>query len=263
MSLLWRAVAAEPGARPWSAALRGTEEWLSFPARLPSTDEGLWFSAEFELALRITSRSRIRRQSAASEVRTRVVEFSGHVARTFSVADFGLAEAEVSRRLLEDEIVHDPEIAFGSIAVRVTADPEDIELVKLRERCGPRSTIQAEEHRSQMRHLQRLTEDVYSDPAVALRWWFDRNPERVHDLATAAGQLRLVLDEVKNDTIPGVEAAGTAVSELLSGLDHRDRALVIDRLSLLLSGFGRRDLAKRLMEEGEEEEEGTTRGGPR
>ncbi|MDA0566821.1 hypothetical protein LG943_21255 [Streptomonospora sp. S1-112] len=256
MSLLWRAVAAEPGARPWSAALRGTEEWLTFPARLPSTDDGLWFSADYELALRITSRSRLRRQSAASAVRTRVVEFSGQVARQFSVADFGLAEAEVSRRLLEDVVVDDPEISFGSIAVRLAADPEDVELVKLRERCGPRGAVQAEEHRAQMRHLQRLTEDVYSDPAVALRWWFDRNPEQIRDLATAAMQLRLVLAEDEKGSPPEAEAAGTAVRVLLGGLSSGERAEVIDRLALLISGFGRRDLAARLRADGESGEGG-------
>ncbi|GAA1776716.1 hypothetical protein [Streptomonospora arabica] len=244
MSLLWRAVAAEPAAAPWSSTLRGREEWLSFSSRLPSLDKGLWFTAAFELALRVSGRSRLRRQAAAGSARAEILEFAWKVAEGYSVADFGIAEADLSRKLIEEDVVSDSEITFGSVAVRLTADSEDVELVKERERWAPRSAIRAEEHRAQMEHLQRLTEDVYSDPAVALRWWYDRNPDGTEKLAAAKDNLRLVMSNAAEDQ--SVADAAGLLSELLRDLESADREFVLERLALLFAGFGRRDLARRV-----------------
>lgn len=255
MNALWRAVAPTQGVPSWSVAFRGPTEPTCFSARLPSEDEGLWFTAEFELTLHVTARGQRERQRAVSSACMAVLEFAREETRHYSVADSGLAETELWNKLLHEEVITEPGIRSGAVTVRLTVSDEDVELVRGRERCAPRSAVQAEEHRSRMQHLQRLTQDVYSDPAVTLRWWYDQHPDRTNELATAAQQLRMVhaSEYEASGGSHQVESAGPLVGDFLRGLDSSSRQSVLQRLALLFSGFGRRDLAKRLRETEDDE----------
>ncbi|WP_026120720.1 hypothetical protein, partial [Nocardiopsis potens] len=232
MSWLMRSVVPGAEVPPWSIAFRSGGEAMEFSARLPSRDEGLLFNADFALVLDIAARGR-RRERAAQKARAAVLEAAREEARGHSVADHGLAEAELARRLLADGVVDDPDIRIGSVEVRVGADEADVELVKSRERCIPRYALKEEELLARLRHLERLTEEVYSDPATALRWWYDHNPERTGELDVAADRLRLVTAEGRGaDGEPSEEeAAGRLVADLLRGLTADDRTDVLDRLA--------------------------------
>ena len=250
MSWLMRTVVPGREVPPWSIAFRSGGEEMEFSARLPSRDEGLLFNADFALVLDIAARGR-RRERAAQKARAAVLDVAREETRGHSVADHGLAEAELARRLLADGIVDDPDIRIGGVEVRVGADDADIELVKSRERCAPRYALKEEELRAQLRHLERLTDKVYSDPATTLRWWYERNPEHTQELDVAADRLRLVLADAPGAEGRGseAEAAGMLVADLLRGLADADRDDVLARLALLFTAFDRRDLAKRLQAE--------------
>lgn len=247
MTWLWNE--ARPEKAWWPFGPRLQVEPLAFSARLPSRDEGLWFSAEFTLKLEIDSRTSW--EDVASAVRVTVLDRARKETRAYSVADAGSAEAALWRRLLTEEAATEPGRRLHGITVELAADEADAALVRERERYLARDGLDAEEHRCRMRRLQRLTDDVYSDSSVALRWWYDHNPHHIRDLDTAAERLRLMAPgpEERAEGPPAVESAGMMLSDLLQGIPGPEQAEVVERLALLFSGFGRRDLAKRLRAE--------------
>lgn len=243
---------------PWSISRSNPADSLCFSSRLPSCDEGLWFDADYEMSVEITTRDESRRRRVLSEVRIEVLSLSRAQTQRHTVADVGQAEAELSQRLLARGLFDASGAQAVSISVDLSASSDDIELVKRRERFLPQSEIEAEEHSAQMRRLQRLTDDVFTDPGVARRWWYDQNSDRIHELEAAAGGLDLMMakDSSTQDQAAMSDSAGSLVDILLCEISDADRSAVLERLALLLESYGRGDLSDQLRKGRSEEQAG-------
>ncbi|WP_028648217.1 hypothetical protein [Nocardiopsis sp. CNT312] len=230
-----------------------TRETLAFPARLPSSGQGLWFDAAFDLAVTWHRnqdgdhvRDRARLQS--SLIREAARRSSG-----FALGDHGRAQAEVSCALnggggSEVEAVH-----HLSVRVALTAHEEDLALERQRQLVWHRAEVAREEHRVRMRRVRELLEEVLHDPLTARVWWFEQHQDRWNEIAAAGAALDLLSPRqvftpgsgpvVQEDAEPGRDPV---LDAFLSGLDDYQKAPVVQNLTELLEAFERRDLAERL-----------------
>ncbi|WP_017570385.1 hypothetical protein [Nocardiopsis halotolerans] len=233
----------------WSIAFRAPDETRAFQARLPSRSGGMWFEAAFEATVSWNGAGAPARTRALARIQREVVRLSSERSARFHLGDRGTAEADIACALVEEWSLEQEEVRELAVTVVLTVDPDDLALERERERVGPQEEIHAALHQARMRRVRELRRDVLSDPLVARVWWFEQHPDRLNEVDRAGAALDLMAtpEESADDLGPRQEGEEESVLDVfLSGLEEWELPAVLERLTTMLEGFERRDLADRL-----------------
>ncbi|MDA2811448.1 hypothetical protein O4J56_12465 [Nocardiopsis sp. RSe5-2] len=104
---------------------RGGPAADEFQARVPSADDGLCFHAYFRVVLDIVGVDALERVRIAARIRRDVLRATAAAARAFSLAERGVAEAELTCLLLDHDLFDHPRVRDFTAEVRlVGADGE-------------------------------------------------------------------------------------------------------------------------------------------
>ncbi|OOC54293.1 MULTISPECIES: hypothetical protein [Nocardiopsis] len=236
------------------------EERLAFTARLPTSSQGLWFDASFDLVVVWYRAAGSEHARDRAVLQGALIREAARRSTDFALGDHGRAQAEVSCALTEGggfgvRTIHD----LG-VGVALTAHEEDLALERQRQLVWHRAEVAREEHRVRMRRVQELREEVLHDPLVARVWWFEQHQERWNEIAVAGAALDLLSPcQVSGSDTGHAWPGGTTSAEepeedpvldaFLSGLEGHEKAAVLQRLTDILEAFERRDLAQRLREQ--------------
>ncbi|WP_017586983.1 hypothetical protein [Nocardiopsis ganjiahuensis] len=235
----------------WSIAFRSPDTKVEFQARVPSASEGMGFEASFEVTIAWNGAGTAAQARARALVQRQVIQLAKKVSSGFSLGDRGSAEAEIACALAEEKGTREEVVREVAVLVTLAVDEEDLELERERERVGPRNEIHRAAHRARMDRVREIQRDVLSDPQVARVWWFEQNPDLLHDIENAGAALDLM-------STPGAKAEGAAeqrgdtgdpvLDAFLGGLEEWEVPPALERLTTMLEGLERRDLADQLRE---------------
>ncbi|MFJ9554532.1 hypothetical protein ACIRPH_11985 [Nocardiopsis sp. NPDC101807] len=235
----------------WSIAFRSQDTTHAFQARVPTNTEGMWFEGAFEVTVSWNGAGAAARARALARIQREVIHMASKESAEFSLGDRGSAEAEIACGLAEARNFREEAVREVAVLVSLTADQEDLALDRERERVGPRKEIQRALHRASMERVSELRKDVLSDPQVARVWWYEQNPDLLHDIENAGAALDTMAtsrEEVAGAG-EGREAQGDPVLDaFLKGLEEWEVPAVLERLTTLLEGFERPDLVNLLRE---------------
>ncbi|ASU85155.1 hypothetical protein CDO52_22285 [Nocardiopsis gilva YIM 90087] len=234
----------------WSIAFHQEPVTLTFSSRLPSSDAGLRFSAQFAMRLSFATPDTHTRSRLETEARREALVEAARETRHHTVADHGAAEAETACRLHGLDVFDSPRITAHDITVRITAEDEDIATVKRRERTAALAAVDAAEHEVRMRRVETLANDVLTDPLRARIWWYEQHPDRLLDVESAGRALETMI-ATRGRVVDGTQRfapANSVIDGFLHSLPPDDREDVLERLVGLLTEFERDDLAETLQE---------------
>lgn len=233
------------------------QEQLVFTARLPTSSQGLWFDAAFDLTVIWYRAEDSEHARGRALLQSALIREAARRSADFPLGDHGRAQAEVACVLTEGggfgvRAVHD----LG-VSVALTAHEEDLALERQRQLVWHRAEVAREEHRVRMQRVRELLEEVLHDPLVARVWWFEQHQERWNEIAQAGSALDLL--SPRQEYTPETEfrftegqSDGVGPSEdpvldaFLSDLEKHERIAMLRRLTDILEGFERRDLVERL-----------------
>ena len=233
----------------WSIGFRAPDETRTFQARLPSRTEGMWFDASFEMTVAWNGVGAVERTRALARVQREIIRSASERSAVFALGDRGQAGTDIACALIEQGTFGRQEIREVAVGVGVSADPEDLALERERERVGQRNEVHTALHRARMRRVAELRRDVLSDPVVARVWWFEQHPGRLNELESAGLALDLMISRPE-DVVPPTRLAtpqdDPVLDAFLSDLEEWEVADVLKRLTTMMEGFQRGDLAERL-----------------
>ena len=238
------------GTPVWTVAFRPPDTEVRFQARVPSASEGLGFDAAFEMTIAWNGAGAAAQARVRALLQRQVIRIAKRVSGDFSLGDRGSAEAEIACALAEERGTHDELVREVAVLVTLSVDKEDLDLERERERVGPRHEIQKKAHLARMDRVRELQRDVLSDPQVARVWWYEQNPDLLHDIENAGAALDLM-------SSPGVKVEETSehrrdtgdpvLDAFLGGLEEWEVPPVLQRLTTMLEGLERGDLADQFL----------------
>lgn len=236
---------------PWSIAFRAPDSTHTFRARIPTNADGLWFEGVFELIVSWNGAGAQARARATARLQREVIRVASGEGTRYCLGDRGTAEAEIACAFSEARTFQEDAVRDVAVSVTLTADEEDLELERERERVGPRREVHKALHRVRMERVGELRYDVLSDPQVARVWWYEQNPEQLHDIEEAGAALDTLVASTREATKAentGEVGPDPVLDAFLSGLEEWEKPAVMERLTTMLEGFERRDLVERLRE---------------
>lgn len=257
---------AQPDPEPWNRRRPGTfeREAFTFTARLPSTGDGLWFGATFDVKVDLYGNDEGERLQTVARVKDTLVEAAYTIARGYALGDHGLAETRLFRHLNTLDELDGDDVDGLLVQVALTVAEEDIALERQCELVEQRARLARAEHRARMRRVEELITEVFKDPTTARMWWFEQNQDRWNDLKGAGEALDELValcarrDEPAQESIPDPlnEAErwedpvpdDPILAAFLSGVDGKQRKALLGRLTDILDAYGRPDLIERLHE---------------
>ena len=239
----------------WSIAFRAPDTAHTFQARVRSATEGMWFEGSFEAVVSWNGLGNAARSRALARIQREIIRVATSVSENFPLGDRGTAEAEIACAIAEARGLREESVREVGVTVSLTVDEEDLALDRERERVGPRNEIDKAVHRVRMERVGELQRDVLGDPQVARVWWYEQNPDLLHEIAKAGEALDMLItppvDEAEEATagVTGSEGGGDPVLDaFLKGLEPWEVPGALNRLTTMFEGLERRDLADRLRE---------------
>lgn len=233
----------------WSIAFRAPDETRAFQARVPSRSEGMWFEADFEATVAWNGSGASARARALAHIQREVIRLASERSAQFHLGDRGTAEADIACALADGRFLQQEEVRDLAVTAVLAVDPDDMALERERERVGTQEEIRTALHQVRMRRVRELRRDVLSDPLVARVWWFEQNPDRLHEVEHAGAALDLMATpEEDSEGLRALrEGEGDPVLDaFLSDLEDHERTSMLRRLTEILEAFERRDLIERL-----------------
>lgn len=231
----------------WSVAFRPPDETRTFQARMPSSAEGMWFEGTFEVTVSWNGTGVAARSRALARIQRELIRVAAEVSAGFALGDRGTAEADIACAVAEMKGVHEEAVREVAVSVTLTVDDEDMALDRERERVGPHNEVRKALHQARMERVRELRRDVLSDPQIARVWWYEQNPNLLHDIEEAGAALDAMATPAgEAEETEGGRADDPVLDAFLSGLEEWEVAPVLEKLATLLEGFERRDLVERL-----------------
>lgn len=235
----------------WSIAFRSPDTTVEFQARVPSATDGMGFEAAFEMTIAWNGAGTAAQARARALLQREVIRIAKGVSSGFTLGDRGSAEAEIGCALAEAKGTHEEVVREVAVLARLSVDKEDLDLERERERVGPRNEVERAAHRVRMERVRELQRDVLSDPQVARVWWYEQNPDLLHEIENAGAALDLMSTSGNRSGEAGEHRGGMddpVLDAFLSGLSEWEVPSALERLTTMFEGLERRDLAERLRE---------------
>lgn len=233
----------------WSIAFRPPDDTHIFQARVPTNAEGMWFDGSFEAIISWNGASPVARARATARIQREVIRVATEVGVRYCLGDRGTAEAEIACAFSEKHGFRDATVRDVAVSVTLAADKDDLAIERERERVGPRNEVHRAVHRVRMQRVEELRRDVLSDSQIARVWWYEQNPEMLHEIE----EVGIALDSMATTSegtapVPGMGEgeADPILEAFVGGLDEEEKEAVLTRLTRMLEGLGRPDLAERL-----------------
>lgn len=241
-----------PDVPAWSIAFRSPDTTHTFQARVASATEGMWFQGAYEAIVSWNGAGNAARAGAVARIQREIIRMASKVSVNFPLGDRGTAEAEIACAIADARGFREESVREVAVSVSLTVDEEDLALERERERVGPRSEVDRALHRVRMERVGELQRDVLSDPQVARVWWYEQNPDLLHEIEKAGEALDMLAmspEEMTARDDPRTEVGDDPVLDaFLSGLEEWEVPGALGRLTTMLDGFERRDLVERLRE---------------
>lgn len=239
----------------WSIAFRAPDTAHTFQARVKSATEGMWFEGSFDAVVSWNGSGNAARSRALARIQREIIRVASSVSENFPLGDRGTAEAEIACAIAETRGLREDSVREVGVTVALTVDKEDLALDRERERVGPRNEIDKALHRVRMERVEELQRDVLSDPQVARVWWYEQNPDLLHEIAKVGEALDMLAtapggeaEQVTADTPRSEDEGDPVLDAFLKGLDEWEAPRALGRLTTMFEGLGRSDLADRLRE---------------
>ncbi|WP_017608561.1 hypothetical protein [Nocardiopsis xinjiangensis] len=233
----------------WSIAFRPPDDTHAFQARVPTNAEGMWFDGSFEVIVSWNGASPVARARATARIQREVIRVATEVGARYCLGDRGTAEAEIACAVSDKQGFRDDAVRDVAVSVTLAADKDDLAIERERERVGPRNEVHKAIHRVRMQRVDELRRDVLSDPEVARVWWYEQNPEMLYEIEKAGEALDAMATTAEGATPAvgtGEGKADPILEAFVGGLDEEEKEAVLTRLTRMLEGLGRPDLAERL-----------------
>ncbi|MFD6095188.1 hypothetical protein ACFVWN_08795 [Nocardiopsis flavescens] len=235
----------------WSIAFREPAETHTFEVRLPSLTAGMWFDAVFEATVSWLSPDRARRVRSLARIEREVIQAASHYSAGYVLGDKGRAEADIACALIERGVFGQQAVREIAVAVKLSADPEDLALERERERLGHRAEVYRAQHTACMERVAELRRDVLSDPVIARVWWFEQHRDRLGEVGRAGEALDLMVTAADAADTGGGErsaAIDPILDAFLAEAQDYERDAILKTLVQMLENFDHQDLADRLRE---------------